>query len=65
MTQRGVLSPEDEEQLLAAWMEARRTTVAYKRLVIEMIEKTSYREVARFTGVSTTTLQQWKKEMEA
>ena len=64
MTQRGKLSPEDEEQLVAAWMESRRTTVAYKRLVAEMIEKASYREVERFTGVSTTTLQRWKRELD-
>lgn len=63
MTQRGQLTPEDEERLLVAWAESRRTTAAYKRLIAEMINKTSYREVSRFTGVSTNTLQSWKKEI--
>lgn len=62
MAQRGKLSRKDEERIIKAWMEAQRATVAYKRLVAEMIEKSSYREVERATGVSTNTLQRWKKE---
>lgn len=62
VTQRGQLSPEDEERIMAAWMESRRSTVAYKRLIAEMVDKSSYREVSRVTGVSTATLQKWKRE---
>ncbi len=31
-------------------------------IAVEMIGKSSYREVARLTGLSTNTLQRWKRE---
>lgn len=34
----------------------------YRHVVVEMIDKSSYREVARLTGLSTNTLQRWKRE---
>lgn len=65
VTQRGALSPDDEERLMAAKAadeaaaDVRRQYVA---IVVEMINKSSYREVARLTGLSTNTLQRWKRE---
>jgi DNA invertase Pin-like site-specific DNA recombinase len=60
VTQRGQLSLEDVEQLKAA----AQAVIAYRRLVLEKVAQTSYREVARVTGISTTTLQRWKREAE-
>lgn len=63
MTQRGRLSSEDEEDLLLARDDASMATAHYRRLAVEMVERSSYREVERLTGVSTNTLQRWKKEI--
>lgn len=65
MTQKGTLSPEDERRLAearGAYEVAMRAGEHWKRIVVEMIDKSSYREVARLTGLSTNTLQRWKRE---
>ena len=66
VTQRGRLSSEDEQRLLDA--KARDAEIAavrdeYRRIAVEMMEKSSVREVARLTGLSTNTLQQWKRRV--
>ena len=65
MTQRQALSSGDERRLLLAradYLESLKTAEAYRAVVVEMIDKSSYREVARLTGISTNTLQRWKRE---
>lgn len=65
MTQKAALGPEDLERLGRAqnlYGEAQDKIAAYRFVVVEMIEKSSYREVARLTGLSTNTLQRWKRE---
>lgn len=65
MTQRRTLSPEDVDRLMAAKRtdeDAQTTRAWYQGIVVEMIDKSSYREVARLTGLSTNTLQRWKRE---
>lgn len=65
MTQKGRLDPEDERRLLAAKRtdeDAQATRDWYRRIVVEMVGKSSYREVERLTGLSTNTLQRWKRE---
>jgi DNA invertase Pin-like site-specific DNA recombinase len=65
MTQRGQLDPTDEARLTAAKAEYDRAIQAiedYRAVVVEMIEKASYREVARLTGLSTNTLTRWKRD---
>lgn len=63
VTQRGRLDKTDRVELLRAQDEALRATAHYRRLTVEMVERSSYREVERLTGVSTNTLQRWKKEI--
>jgi DNA invertase Pin-like site-specific DNA recombinase len=66
VTQRGQLDAADEQRLL----DARQTyeaaieaaTQEYRGLAVEMMRKSSIREVARVTGLSTNTLQRWKNE---
>ena len=66
MTQKAALSAEDEDLLLrakdAAEEAAAGPIAVYRHVVVEMIDKSSYREVARLTGLSTNTLQRWKRE---
>jgi DNA invertase Pin-like site-specific DNA recombinase len=66
VTQRGQLSPEDEQRLADAKVQhddaVEAVTAAYRRLVLEMVAKSSLREVSRATGLSTNTLQRWKNE---
>jgi DNA-directed RNA polymerase specialized sigma24 family protein len=65
MTQKGTLSPEDEQELLDAkqiYDSAQEMLAEYRAVVIYMLDKSSYREVARLTGLSTNTLQRWKRE---
>jgi DNA invertase Pin-like site-specific DNA recombinase len=67
VTQRGQLSPEDEQRLAGAKVQRddalEAAAVAYRGLVLEMVAKSSLREVARVTGLSTNTLQRWKNEL--
>jgi hypothetical protein len=62
VTQRGQLSRDDQTRLFVALHDAKSAEGAFQLLVVEMIEKSSYREVARLTGLSTNTLQRWKRE---
>ncbi|MDR7253691.1 transposase-like protein [Nocardioides sp. BE266] len=62
MTQRGQLSQEDERQLFAALREAKVAEGRFQLLAVEMVAKSSFREVARLMGLSTNTLQRWKRE---
>lgn len=65
MTQRGQLGPDDVARLMAAKQqdeEAAKRREVYKRVAVAMVEKSSYREVERLTGLSTNTLQRWKRE---
>lgn len=65
VTQRGELSAEDQRRLLEAKAEdgdASEVRGRYRAVVVEMLEKSSYREVGRLTGLSTNTLQRWRRE---
>lgn len=65
MTQRAKLSSKDQGRLeeAMAWAQSARIDLEKSRqVVVEMIDKSSYREVARLTGLSTNTLQRWKRE---
>lgn len=66
VTQRGQLSPDDEQRLADAKEQhdaaVESARITYRGLVVEMIAKSSIREVARATGLSTNTLQRWKNE---
>lgn len=67
VTQRGMLTPEDRERLLtakAADEDADEVRRGYMAVAVEMVEKSSFREVAGLTGLSTNTLQRWKREAE-
>lgn len=66
VTQRGRLTPEDEQRLAEAKAKDAEAALArdeYRRVAVEMMEKSSVREVARLTGLSTNTLQQWKRRV--
>ncbi len=65
MTQKAALSDGDRWRLEVAMKkaeEAKRDAELARAIVVEMIDKSSYREVARLTGLSTNTLQRWKRE---
>lgn len=65
MTQKGQLSEADQLDLSEAmedWRRTEETRAMIRSAVVEMVEKSSYREVARLTGLSTNTLQRWKRE---
>lgn len=65
VTQRAGLSAADQnrlEEAMAMAQAARHDLEVHRQIVVEMVEKSSYREVARLTGLSTNTLQRWKRE---
>ncbi len=62
MTERGDLEPADQARLLAAKEDANLTAANYRAVAVEMMHKSSVRAVARITGLSTNTLQRWKRE---
>lgn len=64
MTQRGQLSIDDKLRLVAVEADVTEAQERFEETVLEMVEKSSYREVSRWTGLSTTTLQRWKREAE-
>ena len=66
VTQRGELSAEDLDRLLqakAADQEAEAVRTRYRSVCVEMMGKSSVRNVAHLTGLSTNTLQRWKREV--
>lgn len=67
VTQRGTLSSETEERLMAAkanYEAADQFRVDYVEIVVAAIHESSLRVVAEKTGLSTNTLQRWKREAE-
>lgn len=65
MTQRGKLEPHEEFILTGTLREMRKAEVVrdmHRLAIVEMVDKSSFREVSRLTGISTTTLQRWKRE---
>lgn len=62
VTQRGKLTPDDERRLLDAHNAAKAAADHRRTVAVEMMHKSSVREVARLTGLSTNTLQRWKRE---
>ena len=65
VTQRGELSADDLDRLLqarAADQEADAVRAHYRSVCVEMVSKSSLRNVAQLTGLSTNTLQRWKRE---
>ncbi len=65
MTQKGQLSEADEAELLMAmqsWETTENIRAAVRQVAVDMVGKSSYREVSRLTGLSTNTLQRWKRE---
>lgn len=65
VTQKATISGFDEKLLARAMLQmerAQRDIVSYREIVVELVEKYSFREVARLTGLSTNTLQRWKRE---
>lgn len=68
MTQKATLSDEDEQRLrqsLRDYFVAQTQIDKHRAVVVEMINKSSFREVNRLTGISTNTLQRWKREASA
>ncbi len=65
MTQRGQLSDEDK-RTIDEWDElasaAQQVLGEWRRVMVGMVSRSSYREVSRLTGISTTTLQRWTRE---
>ncbi len=65
MTQRGRLDHEQRERLRASMHEAeetRKELARHRATVVKFVEASSFREVSELTGISTTTLQRWKRE---
>ncbi len=66
MTQRGRLSEGDKGEI-DSWAVsvrmAEETLAQYRRAMVEMVGRSSFREVSDATGISTTTLQRWKREL--
>ncbi len=65
MTQRVPLTPEDEKRLQTARADFEATKAVqdhYRQVCVEMVQKSSLRVVADLTGLSTNTLQRWKRE---
>lgn len=59
------MSADDQKYLSRAMSmleRAQRDVENYRAVVVELVEKYSFREVARVTGLSTNTLQRWKRE---
>lgn len=68
MNQRAELSEQDRAILAEAVQhmdESEATMAEHRRRVAAVVERTSYREVARLTGLSTNTLQRWVRESRA
>lgn len=68
VTQRGELSAEDREALIAAvdrWERANLELAEVRQVVVAALERASFREVAGATGFSTNTLQRWKREAQS
>lgn len=62
VTQQGQLSDYDRERLLNSQREAAEQAAFFQALCVEMVNKSSYRIVSQLTGLSTNTLQRWKRE---
>lgn len=62
VTQRGQLTDADKIRLLAVQADVTEARERLQEVAVEMVEKSSYREVARLTGFSTNTLQRWVRE---
>lgn len=62
VTQRGQLPASDVVRLLAIQADVTEARERLQEVAVEMVEKSSYREVARLTGLSTNTLQRWVRE---
>lgn len=58
----GELSSPDAALLLRSQVEMETARADLKRLAVELMGKSSIREVARITGLSTNTLQKWKRQ---
>ncbi len=68
MTQRVPLTPEDEKRLQTARADFEATKAVhdrYRQVCVEMVQKSSLRVVAELTGLSTNTLQRWKREVDS
>lgn len=67
MSQRGALTDDDRRRLLEAKTaseEAETIRAHYRSVCVEMMAKSSIRVVAELTGVSTNTLQRWKRDLQ-
>lgn len=67
MSQRGALTDDDRRRLLEAKTaseEAEAVRAHYRSVCVEMMTKSSIRVVAELTGVSTNTLQRWKRDLQ-
>lgn len=62
VTQQGQLSDYDRERLLSSQREVAEQSAFFQALCCEMVDKSSYRIVSQLTGISTNTLQRWKRE---
>jgi hypothetical protein len=62
VTQRRELSPEDTAELLAARERRDQAAEDYKRVVLKMLDRSSFATVAKVAQVSPTTLQAWKRD---
>lgn len=60
---RGVIPDPQKKQLRDLGDKVERTELAYRKLVVETLTLgASFSEVSKFTGLSTNTLQRWKRE---
>lgn len=62
---RGVLSEQTLDDLIRLCSEADEAERIFKARVVNAISEGSFSEVARVTGLSTNTLQRWKREASA
>lgn len=63
VTQRQELSAQDQVRLLAVQADVAEARERLQEVAVEMVQKSSYREVSRLTGLSTNTLQRWVREV--
>jgi hypothetical protein len=59
---RGELSEVENDRLLTAWGEWQFQQHVWRKAALAAVEASSFRAVSEATGISTNTLQRWKRE---
>lgn len=61
--QRGELTPAQKRRALRAATKAEEATAEHRAVIVAILaEGASFAEVSKFTGLSTQTLQRWKRD---